>query len=137
MPIVGGLDIHRKQITFDYLDTVTGQVCRGQVSPADRAHLRAWLARFHGREDVAFAVEGCTGWRYVVEELAAAGIAAHLAEPTDTGDHQVPAAMPGHSTATTLVSGISVDARTADRGTGPGRHGRDAPAISATLNHDQ
>ena len=22
--IVGGLDIHRKQITFDYLDTVTG-----------------------------------------------------------------------------------------------------------------
>ena len=26
MPIVGGLDIHRKQITFDYLDTVTGQV---------------------------------------------------------------------------------------------------------------
>ena len=25
MPIVGGLDIHRKQITFDYLDTETGQ----------------------------------------------------------------------------------------------------------------
>ena len=23
MPIVGGLDIHRKQITFDYLDTAT------------------------------------------------------------------------------------------------------------------
>jgi hypothetical protein len=39
--IVGGLDIHRKQITFDYLDTVTGQVCRGQISPADRVHLRA------------------------------------------------------------------------------------------------
>jgi len=64
MSIVGGLDIHRKQITFDYLDTVTGQVRRGQISPADREHLRAWLARFHGREDVAFAVEGCTGWRY-------------------------------------------------------------------------
>ena len=84
MPIVGGLDIHRKQITFDYLDTVTGQVCRGQISPADREHLRAWLARFAGREDVAFAVEGCTGWRYVAEELAAAGVAAHLAEPADT-----------------------------------------------------
>ena len=84
MPIVGGLDIHRKQITFDYLDTVTGQVCRGQVSPADREHLRAWLARFAGRDDVAFAVEGCTGWRYVVEELAAAGATAHLAEPADT-----------------------------------------------------
>jgi len=84
MPIVGGLDIHRKQITFDYLDTVTGQVRRGQVSPADRVHLRAWLARFAGRDDVAFAVEGCTGWRYVVEELAAAGVAAHVAEPADT-----------------------------------------------------
>jgi hypothetical protein len=34
MPIVGGLDIHRKQLTFDYLGTVTGQVRRGQVSPA-------------------------------------------------------------------------------------------------------
>ncbi len=33
MLIVGGLDIHRRQITFDYLDTVTGQVCRGQISP--------------------------------------------------------------------------------------------------------
>jgi hypothetical protein len=84
MPIVGGLDIHRKQITFDYLDTVTGQVCRGQISPADRVHLRAWLARFAGCEDVAFAVEGCTGWRYVVEELALAGVAAHLAGPADT-----------------------------------------------------
>jgi transposase len=84
MPIVGGLDIHRKQITFDYLDTVSGQVCRGQVSPADREHLRAWLARFAGVEDVAFAVEGCTGWRYVAEELAAAGVTAHLAEPADT-----------------------------------------------------
>ena len=84
MPIVGGLDIHRKQITFDYLDTETGQVQRGQVSPADREHLRAWLARFNGRKDVAFAAEGCTGWRYVAEELAAAGVAAHLAEPADT-----------------------------------------------------
>ncbi len=84
MPIVGGLDIHRKQITFDYLDTVTGEVRRGQVVPADRAHLRAWLARFAGRDDVAFAVEGCTGWRYVTGELAAAGIVAHVGEPADT-----------------------------------------------------
>ena len=84
MPIVGGLDIHRKQITFDYLDTVTGQVQRGQVCPADREHLRAWLARFAGHGDAAFAVEGCTGWRYVTGELAAAGVVVHLAEPADT-----------------------------------------------------
>ncbi|HET7248027.1 MAG TPA: transposase, partial [Streptosporangiaceae bacterium] len=84
MPIVGGLDIHRKQITFDYLDTAAGEVKRGQIAPADRAHLRAWLARFAGHDDVAFAVEGCAGWRYVAGELAAAGIAAHLGEPAGT-----------------------------------------------------
>ena len=84
MPIVGGLDIHRKQITFDYLDTATGEVKRGQIAPADRAHLRSWLVRFAGRNDVAFALEGCTGWRYIAEELAAVGIMAHVAEPADT-----------------------------------------------------
>jgi transposase len=85
MPIVGGLDIHRKQITFDYLDVQTGQVQCGQVAPADRAQLAGWLAqRFTGRGDVEFAVEGCTGWRYVAEELARAGVVAHLAEPADT-----------------------------------------------------
>jgi transposase len=84
VPIVGGLDIHRKQLTFDYLDTGSGEVKRGQIAPAGRAHLRAWLARFAGRDDVAFALEGCTGWRYVAEELAGAGVAAHVAEPADT-----------------------------------------------------
>jgi hypothetical protein len=84
MSIVGGLDIHRKQITFDYPGTGTGQVRRGQISPADREHLRAWLARFAGLEDVAFAAGGCAGWRYVAEELAAAGVTAHLAEPAGT-----------------------------------------------------
>ena len=64
MPIVGGMDIHRKQITFDYLDLVTGEVQRGRIAPADRAHLRAWLGRFAGVADVAFAFEACTGWRY-------------------------------------------------------------------------
>ena len=30
------------------------------------------------------AVEGCTGWRYVVEEISAVGFRAHVAEPADT-----------------------------------------------------
>ena len=84
MPIVGGLDIHRKQITFDYLDTATGEVKRGQIAPADRKNVRSWLARFAGHDEVAFALEGCTGWRYIAEELAAAGLEAHLGEPADT-----------------------------------------------------
>ena len=70
IPIAGGLDIHRKQLTFDYPGTVTGEVMSGRIAPADREHLRAWLVRFAGRGDVAFAMEGCTGWRYVAEELA-------------------------------------------------------------------
>jgi transposase len=84
MAIVGGLDIHRQQITYEYVDTVTGQVERGQIGHADRRRVAAWLGRFAGRDDVELAVEGCTGWRYVVEELDHAGITPHLAEPADT-----------------------------------------------------
>jgi hypothetical protein len=84
MSIVGAFDVHRRQLTFEYLDTESGELRNGRVAPADRAHLRAWLHRFEGRDDVAFALEGCTGWRYVVEELIRAGVAAHLAEPADT-----------------------------------------------------
>jgi transposase len=63
VPIVGGLGIHREQVTFDCLDTATGEVKRGQIAPAGRTRLRCWLARFAGQDDVAFALEGCTGWR--------------------------------------------------------------------------
>jgi hypothetical protein len=82
--VVGGLDIHRKQLTLGYLGTSAGEVKRGQVAPAGRVRLRWWLARFAGRDDVAFALEGCVGWRYVAEELPAAGITARVAEPADT-----------------------------------------------------
>ena len=84
MSIVGGLDIHRKQLTFDYVDRATGELTRGQIAPADRRHLAVWLRRFAGVDEVGFAVEGCTGWRYVAEELQTAGLKAYLAEPADT-----------------------------------------------------
>jgi transposase len=84
MAIVGGFDVHRAQITFDYLDVETGEATSGQIRPATRLALRSWLMRFGARTDVAFAVEGCTGWRFVVEELQRAGVQAHLAETTDT-----------------------------------------------------
>jgi transposase len=84
MSIVGAFGVHRRQLTFEYLDTVTGELRRGRIAPADRAHLRGWLARFAGQDDAHFALEGCTGWRYVVEELLAAGIEPHLAEPAGT-----------------------------------------------------
>jgi transposase len=84
MSIVGGLDIHRKQITFDYLEVETGRLERGRITPADRQHLAGWLARFYGVSGVAFAMEGCTGWRYVAEEMRRVGVEPHLAEPADT-----------------------------------------------------
>ena len=65
MAIIGGFDVHRAQITFDYLDTQTGEVGTGQIRPATRLVLREWLDRFKGHQDAAFAVEGCTGWRFV------------------------------------------------------------------------
>ena len=84
MSIIGGLDIHRKQLTFDYVETETGRLERGRIAPADRERLADWLTRFESSTPVAFALEGCTGWRYVVEEMHKAGVRPHLAEPADT-----------------------------------------------------
>ena len=88
MSMVCGLDLHRQQITFDALMTESGEVWRGRLWQPDRQRFRRWLThdvaqRADGHR-VAMAVEGCTGWRYVVEEIEAAGFEAHLAEPADT-----------------------------------------------------
>jgi transposase len=88
MTMVCGLDLHRRQITFDALEVESGTVWTGRVWQPDRERFRRWLRddvseRAHGGP-VAIAVEGCTGWRYVVEEVVAAGFEAHLAEPADT-----------------------------------------------------
>src|SRR3954453_18039718 len=84
MRIVGGLDIHRRQITFDYCDERSGQVRRGRIAPADRMLLRRWLEANIDRAPAAFAVEACTGWRFVGGGVQRAGIEGHLAEPADT-----------------------------------------------------
>ena len=69
MAIVGAFDIHRSQLTFEPCRLESGESERGKIAPADRDHLRRWLTRFADERNVAFALEGCTGWRYVVEEL--------------------------------------------------------------------
>ncbi len=84
MTIVGGFDVHRKQLTFDYVDTDTGEARSGQIQPATRKTLRHWLSEHCANGDAEFAVDGCTGWRYVAEELAAVGATAHLADPAET-----------------------------------------------------
>ena len=56
MSIVGGLDLHRRQLTYDHLCLETGEIERGRIVPGDREHLRAWLARIAGEEVVEFAL---------------------------------------------------------------------------------
>jgi transposase len=88
MAMVCGLDLHRGQITFDAAVVESGEVWRGRLWRPDRERFRRWLredvARRAGDGPVSIAVEGCTGWRYVVEEVTAAGFEAHVAEPADT-----------------------------------------------------
>jgi hypothetical protein len=85
MPIVGGLDIHRKQLTFDWVDEQNGTWERGRVTPADREHLAGWLTQF----------EPTAGWPwrsrwkvvpaggYIAAEMGKAGVTPHLAEPAE------------------------------------------------------
>jgi transposase len=83
MRIVVALDVHRRQITYKTLDRESGEVRRGRIVPATRAAVRDWLARFAGCE-AEFALEGTTGWRFVIEEIERAGHRAHLADPAET-----------------------------------------------------
>lgn len=82
MSIVAGLDIHRQQITFDALDTVSGELSRGRIASTPEA-VRAWVGRF-GEQRVEAALEACTGWLFVYEALLASGAVPHLAEPAET-----------------------------------------------------
>jgi transposase len=80
--IVAGFDVHRRQITVDALDTVTGELWRGQIQSSEAA-VEEWAARFSGRV-VHVAVEACTGWLFVCRALERCGAVAHLAEPVET-----------------------------------------------------
>lgn len=91
--IVGGFDLHRAQLTYDVLDTETGEVRKGRVVPADRPTLREWLATARWAPG-DFAVEATTGWLFVVEELARAGHRPHLAEPAETAGTRGPKRRP-------------------------------------------
>jgi len=84
MQIVSALDVHRRQITYKTVDLESGETWRGRISPGARGAVREWLGRFDGRADVHFALEGTTGWRFVVEEIERAGHCAHLADPAET-----------------------------------------------------
>ncbi len=82
MAIVAGFDVHRTQITFDALDSESGELHRGRI-PASPEAVEGWVARFPGQQ-IDVAVEACTGWLFVCEALREAGATPHLAEPVET-----------------------------------------------------
>ena len=83
MTLVMGMDQHRAQISAEWIDTITGEISRARVAPADRDAVRTFLGRFNG-SDLEVALEATTGWRFVVEELQRVGADVHLAEPAET-----------------------------------------------------
>jgi hypothetical protein len=82
MTIVAGFDVHRRQITFDTLDTETGELTRGRIDARPVA-VEHWAERFEGHE-VEVALEASTGWLFVSRALERAGAVPHLAEPVET-----------------------------------------------------
>jgi transposase len=80
--IIAGLDVHSRQITFDCLDSQTGEVTRGRIASRPAA-VEDWVGRFPGRE-VHVAMEACTGWLFVAEAVKRSGGVPHLAETVET-----------------------------------------------------
>src|SRR5829696_4299291 len=81
MSIVAWLDIHRQQVTFDWVDLDSGEAKRGRITPANRVGFRKCLGQFDGEVEVV--LEGCTGWRFIVQECAVAGAKVHVADPAE------------------------------------------------------
>ena len=65
MAMVCGLDLHRRQITFDAVEVDSGKEWRGRIWQPDRVRFRRWLCDDVTRRvsdgRVGLAVEGCTG----------------------------------------------------------------------------
>ena len=53
------------------------------MRPADQTGIWQFLGRFSGRP-LEVATEATTGWRFLVDELRAAGAEVHLADPAET-----------------------------------------------------
>ena len=54
--VIAGFDVHLRQITFDCLDSGTGEVCRGRIGASPVA-VEEWVGQFCGRE-VHVAMQG-------------------------------------------------------------------------------
>jgi hypothetical protein len=82
MACVMGLDQHRAQIAAEWIDTITGEIARTRIAPADRAGVREFLEPFR-ESGLEVALEATTGWRFIVEEFERVGAEVHLAESAE------------------------------------------------------
>src|ERR1039458_3183408 len=78
-----GMDQHRAQISAEWIDTLTGEISRARIAPADGMTVRKFLTQFKG-SGLEVALEATTGWRFLVEEVQRVGAEAHLAESAET-----------------------------------------------------
>ena len=84
MTMVGGFDVHRKQITFDYVDD-DGLVHWGQIRPATRTDVAGLAGASTARMGTRSSRwRAAPGGGMSSEELAAAGVGVHLGDPAET-----------------------------------------------------
>ena len=81
MTMVGGFDVHRKQITFDYVDD-DGLVHSGEIRLATRKTLRGWLGKHCASGDAEFAL-GLYGVAVCGRGAGRWRVAAHLGDPAE------------------------------------------------------
>jgi hypothetical protein len=107
MAIVAGFDVHRRQITFDALDTETGEISRGRID-ATPAAVKAWSKRFEGEVKVAVRREHLDrrGDQFRIAR-AVERPAAHIgrAEPEAVALHLEAAGEPGRGLSYRLEAG--------------------------------
>src|SRR5437867_12808356 len=77
--LYAAIDIHKHAFQAAVLDPESGEVVEERFS-ADRESLARWTGQWRGRVS-AVAIEATTGWRWVWQELVAAGFEVRLAEP--------------------------------------------------------
>jgi transposase len=80
--IIAGFDVHLRQITFDCLDSQTGEVTGGRRGATPSA-VEEWVAQFPGQE-VHVAIKACTGWLFVGRAVQRADGVMHLTETVKT-----------------------------------------------------
>src|SRR5436190_297508 len=80
--LYGAIDIHKHAFQAAVLDPDSGEVVEERFS-ADRESFAHWADGWRGRVS-AVAIEATTGWRWVWQELVAAGFEVRLAEPLQT-----------------------------------------------------